>query len=41
MSTTTDTAESSDQTADAPQPAGKRITFRKLLPWLIAVVVVR
>jgi HlyD family secretion protein len=40
MSTTTDTPESSDQTADAPQPDEKRFAFRKLLPWLIAVVVV-
>jgi HlyD family secretion protein len=40
MSTTADTPKPSDNTADAPQPARKRIAFRKLLPWLIAVVVV-
>lgn len=40
MSTTTDTAKPSDKLADAPQPARNRIAFRKLLPWLIAVVVV-
>jgi HlyD family secretion protein len=40
MRTTTETPESSDPTADAPQPARKRIAFRKLLPWLIVAVVV-
>lgn len=46
MSTTTDTPKPSDKIADAPQssqpaqPARQRISFRKLLPWSIAVVVV-
>jgi HlyD family secretion protein len=46
MSTTTDTPKPSDETADAPQPsqpaqpAKPRISFRKLLPWLIVPVVV-
>ena len=40
MSTTTDIPKSSDKIADAPQPARRRIAFRKLLPWLVVVVVV-
>ena len=43
MSTTTDTPKPSDKIADAPppaQPAKQRVSFRKLLPWLVAVVVV-
>ena len=40
MSTTADDPTPSDKIADAPQPTRKRIAFRKLLPWLIAVVVV-
>jgi len=40
MSTTADTPKPSDRIAAAPRPAGKRIAFRTLLPWLIAVVVV-
>ncbi len=40
MSTTADDPKPSDKIADTPQPARKRIPFRKLLPWLIAVVVV-
>jgi HlyD family secretion protein len=40
MSTTADTPKPSDKIADAPQPAKKRIAFRKLLPWLVVAVVV-
>ena len=43
MSTTTDTHKPPDKIADAPQPAQpakERIPYRKLLLWLIVVVVV-
>jgi len=39
MNNTTDTPRPSDKIADAPQTAEKRILFRKLLTWLVAVVV--
>ena len=40
MSTTPDTPKRSDEIADAPQPAKQRISFRKLLPWLVGVMVI-
>jgi HlyD family secretion protein len=43
MNTTTDTPKPSDKIADArqpPQSTRKRSSFRKLLPWLIGVIVV-
>jgi HlyD family secretion protein len=40
MSTTADTPKPSDKIADVPKPARKQISFRKLLPWLVVVVVV-
>jgi HlyD family secretion protein len=40
MTTTADALKPSDKTADAPQRADKRLAIRKLLPLLIAVVVV-
>ncbi len=40
MSASTDIPKSSDQAADSPQPAQRRIAFRKLLPWLVVVIVV-
>jgi HlyD family secretion protein len=40
MSTTTDNPKPSDKSAAAPQPARKRISFRKLLPLLVAGIAV-
>ena len=40
MSNTSNTPKPSDKTADVPQQANKRIAFRKLLPWLFALMVV-
>lgn len=40
MSTTTDIPKASDQAAGASQPDRKRIAFRKLLSWLVVVLVV-
>lgn len=40
MSTTTDTQKPSDKVADTAQPARRRISLRKLLPWLVVVAIV-
>lgn len=40
MITTADPPKPSAEVADAPQPARRRIGFRKLLPWLLVLVVV-
>jgi HlyD family secretion protein len=40
MSNPTDTPKPPEIGADAPQPVRKRISFRKLLPWLIVVIVI-
>lgn len=40
MSNTSNTPKPSDKTADVPQSANERIAFRKLLPWLFALMVV-
>jgi RND family efflux transporter MFP subunit len=40
MTTTAGIPKPSDKVADAPQPARRRIALRKLLPWLMVIVVV-
>lgn len=40
MKTNTNPSTPSDKSADPPQPVGKRISFSKLLSWLVVVIVV-